>query len=200
MSAFPETSATLLVKLAAQATGEDESNWVRFADLYVPAIRDFARTHGDPSQADDIVQEVCVRLVAVFRGNRFQVREGTGNFRTYLAKTIRNTLYGVFRKEQARGAGRTVPLDEADLVDPGDSVTAALDLEWAVARHRAAVGHALTKTMLSKQSKAIYRAHVLEGRDIADVARTFGVSCNQVSQVKTRVGKMIAALEAEFGD
>ena len=37
MSAFPETPATLLVKLAAQVTGEDEANWVRFADLYVPA-------------------------------------------------------------------------------------------------------------------------------------------------------------------
>ncbi len=38
MSAFPETPATLLVKLAAQVTGEDEANWVRFADLYVPAL------------------------------------------------------------------------------------------------------------------------------------------------------------------
>ena len=31
MSVFPETPATLLVKLAAQVTGEDEANWVRFA-------------------------------------------------------------------------------------------------------------------------------------------------------------------------
>ena len=200
MSAFPETSATLLMKLAAQVTGEDEANWVRFADLYVPAIRDFARGHGDPSLVDDVVQEVLARLVEVFRGNRFQVREGEGNFRAYLAKMIRNELYGAFRKEQARGGGRTVPLDEADLVDPGESVTAALDLEWAAARHRAAVEHALTKTLLSKQNREIYRAYVLEERDIDDVARAFGVSRNQVSQVKTRVGKMVAALEAEFGD
>ena len=45
MSAFPETPATLLVKLAAQVTGEDEANWVRFADLYVPAIRSFAERY-----------------------------------------------------------------------------------------------------------------------------------------------------------
>lgn len=200
MSAFPETSATLLVKLAAQVTGEDEANWMRFADLYVPAMRDFARGHGDPSQADDVVQEVLARLVAVFRGNRFQVRDGVGNFRTYLATMIRNELYAAFRKEQARGGGRTVPLDEADLVDSGESVTAALDLEWAAARHRAAVEHALTKTLLSKQNREIYRAYVLEERDIDDVARAFGVPRNQVSQVKTRVGRMIAALEAELGD
>ena len=200
MSAFPETSATLLVKLAAQVTGEDEANWMRFADLYVPAMRDFARGHGDPSQADDVVQEVMARLVALFRGNRFQVRDGVGNFRAYLATMIRNELYAAFRKEQARGGGRTVPLDEADLVDSGESVTAALDLEWAAARHRAAVEHALTKTLLSKQNREIYRAYVLEERDIDDVARAFGVPRNQVSQVKTRVGRMIAALEAELGD
>ena len=200
MSAFPETSATLLVKLAAQVTGEDEANWMRFADLYVPAMRDFARGHGDPSQADDVVQEVLARLVALFRGNRFQVRDGVGNFRAYLATMIRNELYAAFRSEQARGGGRTVPLDEADLVDSGESVTAALDLEWAAARHRAAVEHALTKTLLSKQNREIYRAYVLEERDIDDVARAFGVPRNQVSQVKTRVGRMIAALEAELGD
>ena len=200
MSAFPETSATLLVKLAAQVTGEDEANWMRFADLYVPAMRDFARGHGDPSQADDVVQEVLARLVALLRGNRFQVRDGVGNFRAYLATMIRNELYAAFRKEQARGGGRTVPLDEADLVDSGESVTAALDLEWAAARHRAAVEHALTKTLLSKQNREIYRAYVLEERDIDDVARAFGVPRNQVSQVKTRVGRMIAALEAELGD
>lgn len=200
MSAFPETSATLLMKLAAQVTGEDEANWVRFADLYVPAIRDFARGHGDPSQADDVVQDVLARLVQVFRNNRFQVRDGVGNFRAYLATMIRNELYAAFRRERARGAGRIVPLDEADLVESGDSVTAALDLEWAASRHRAAVEHALTKTMLSKQNKEIYRAYVLEDRDIDDVARAFGVPRNQVSQVKTRVGKLIAALEAEFGD
>ena len=200
MSAFPETSATLLVKLAAQVTGEDEANWMRFADLYVPAMRDFARGHGDPSQADDVVQEVLARLVALFRSNRFQVRDGVGNFRAYLATMIRNELYAAFRKEQARGGGRTVPLDEADLVDSGESVTAALDLEWAAARHRAAVEHALTKTLLSKQNREIYRAYVLEERDIDDVARAFGVPRNQVSQVKTRVGRMIAALEAELGD
>lgn len=200
MSAFPETSATLLVKLAAQVTGEDEANWMRFADLYVPAMRDFARGHGDPSQADDVVQEVLARLVALFRGNRFQVRDGVGNFRAYLATMIRNELYAAFRKEQARGGGRTVPLDEADLVDSGESVTAALDLEWAAARHRAAVEHAITKTLLSKQNREIYRAYVLEERDIDDVARAFGVPRNQVSQVKTRVGRMIAALEAELGD
>ncbi len=200
MASFPETPATLLVKLAAQVTGEDEANWVRFADLYVPAIRSFAEQHGDGRDADDIVQEVLAGLVQILRGGRFTVREGVGNFRSYLAKMIRSRLYMAYRREKARGLGATVPIDEVEIAVPADSVTAALDLEWAAARHRAAVEHALTKTLLSEQNRAIYRAYVLEERPIGDVAKAFGVTRNQVSQVKVRVGRMIAALEAEFGD
>lgn len=200
MSAFPETSATLLAKLAAQVTGEDEANWVRFADLYVPAMRDFARSRGD-CDADDIVQEVLAGLVAVFRGNhRFSVREGKGNFRAYLAKMIRSKLYMAYRRERSRGLGRTVEIDDAELSVPADSVTAGLDAEWAAARHRAAVEHVLTKTLVSDLNKNLYRAYVLEERPIDEVVRLFGVTRNQVSQAKTRIGRMVDAIEAEFGD
>ena len=199
MSAFPETSATLLAKLAAQVTGEDEANWVRFADLYVPAMRDFARSRGD-CDADDIVQEVLAGLVAVFRGNRFSIREGKGNFRAYLAKMIRNRLYMAYRRERSRGLGRTVEIDDAEVSVPADSVTAGLDAEWVAARHRAAVEHVLTKTLVSDLNKNLYRAYVLEERPINEVVRLFGVTRNQVSQAKTRIGRMVDAIEAEFGD
>ena len=194
MSAFPETSATLLAKLAAQVTGEDEANWVRFADLYVPAMRDFARSRGD-CDADDIVQEVLAGLVAVFRGNRFSIREGKGNFRAYLAKMIRNRLYMAYRRERSRGLGRTVEIDDAEVSVPADSVTAGLDAEWVAARHRAAVEHVLTKTLVSDLNKNLYRAYVLEERPINEVVRLFGVTRNQVSQAKTRIGRMVAAIE-----
>ena len=122
MSAFPETPATLLVKLAAQVTGEDEANWVRFADLYVPAIREFARRRGDGRDVDDVVQEVLAGLVRIFRGNKFTVREGKGNFRAYLAKMIRSQLYMAYRREKARGLGLNVPLDDVEPSVPADSV------------------------------------------------------------------------------
>ncbi len=195
MSAFPETPATLLVKLAAQVTGEDEANWTRFVDLYVPAIRDFARHRGDGRDVDDIVQEVLVGLVRVLRGNNFSVREGKGNFRAYLAKMIRSQLYMAYRHEKARGLGLNVPIDEVEPSVPADVVTAAIDAEWAAARHRAAVEHVLTKTLVSDLNKRLYRAYVLEERPIDEVARMFNVTRNQVSQAKMRIGRMVAAIE-----
>ena len=195
MSAFPETSATLLSKLAAQITGEDEANWARFVDLYVPAIRDFARHRGDGRDVDDVVQEVLAGLVRVLRSGSFSVREGKGNFRAYLAKMIRSQLYMAYRREKARGLGLNVPLDDVQPSVSSQSVTAAIDAEWAAARHRAAVEHVLTKTLVSDLNKRLYRAYVLNDRPIDEVAREFGVTRNQVSQAKVRIGRMVAAIE-----
>ena len=195
MSAFPETSATLLSKLAAQITGEDEANWARFVDLYVPAIRDFARHRGDGRDVDDVVQEVLAGLVRVLRSGSFSVREGKGNFRAYLAKMIRSQLYMAYRREKARGLGLNVPLDDVQPSVSSESVTTAIDAEWAAARHRAAVEHVLTKTLVSDLNKRLYRAYVLDDRPIDEVAREFGVTRNQVSQAKVRIGRMVAAIE-----
>lgn len=195
MSAFPETSATLLSKLAAQITGEDEANWARFVDLYVPAIRDFARHRGDGRDVDDVVQEVLAGLVRVLRSGSFSVREGKGNFRAYLAKMIRSQLYMAYRREKARGLGLNVPLDDVQPSVSSQSVTAAIDAEWAAARHRTAVEHVLTKTLVSDLNKRLYRAYVLDDRPIDEVAREFGVTRNQVSQAKVRIGRMVAAIE-----
>lgn len=199
MSAFPETSVTLLRKLAAQVTGEDESNWVRFADLYMPAIRDFVRGRATGVDPDDIVQEVLTRLVEVFRKQQFAVREGVGNFRAYLATMIRNQLYMTLRKAQSRGEGRSVPIDDVEIAVSDSQLEQGLDLEWAASRHRAAVEHVLTKTLVSPLNKSLYRAFVLEERPIDEVAKAFGVTRNQVSQAKVRIGRMIEAIESEIG-
>ena len=58
----------------------------------------------------------------------------------------------------------------------------------------------MTKTLVSDLNKNLYRAYVLEERPIDEVVRLFGVTRNQVSQAKTRIGRMVDAIEAEFGD
>ena len=63
------------------------------------------------------------------------------------------------------------------------------------ARHRAAEEHVLTKTRVSDLNKRLYRSYVIEERPIDEVAREFGVTRNQVSQTKTRIGRMVAAIE-----
>ena len=202
MSAFPDTPVTLLARIAAQVTGkDDEAAWVRLFELYEPAIRKFAEYQGGGSESEDVAQEIFLKLVEVLRGGKYSAE--AGKFRSYLATLIRRELVDRWRKRQARGGDANVSMDNEDagIVPAVDSETAAIiDAKWRLARHEAAVEHALTKTALAQRSKDVYRAYVLEERPIDEVAARFGIPNNSVSQIKTRVEKMIAAIEAEYKD
>ena len=76
MSAFPDTPKTLLSRMAAQVTGESEASWVRFFDLYQPVIRKFAEYVGAKAEAEDITQDVFVKLVEVFRKGAYKPDRG----------------------------------------------------------------------------------------------------------------------------
>ncbi len=169
-----------------------------WCEILPPMLAD---ERGLEADSDDVVQEIFMRLVAVLRDGRVRIGGDAGRFRRYLATLVRNELISRWRKNAARGAGVSVSLDDPSSgVEPSvdSDVAAVVDAKWRLARHRAAVEWALTKTALSAQSKAVYRAYALDGRLIGEVAAEFGIPRNSVSQIKTRVERMVAAIEAEF--
>jgi len=198
---FVKTQVTLLQNLAAEKAGEDEATWTLFVELYYPAMVAFAKGIGGNENAEDVVQDVFVKLVKVLRESKYERLPGK-SFRAYVKTLIRNQLHDLYRREKARGYGRLTPLTEAiteDVAAEEKELGAQMDLEWAKACQESAVAHVLEKTALSKQNKEIYREYAVRGRPIGEVAREFGVSKNLVSQIKTRVDKMVAAVAAEYG-
>jgi RNA polymerase sigma factor (sigma-70 family) len=202
MANFPDTPITVLARIAAEHTGErDEAAWARLFELYAPAIRAFAAEHGGIGEEEDVAQEIFMRLVEVLRGGRVKIGEDAVKFRCYLATLIRNELIDRWRRRNTRGGDNLVCIDDPSIEAQlsVDSETAAvIDTKWRLARRAAAVEWALSKTAFSKQSKAVYRAYVLDERPIDEVSAMFGIPRNSVSQIKTRVERMIAAIEAEF--
>jgi len=197
---FGETSVTLLNRIAMEKTGEDEAAWVRFWDLYQGAMVMFAKSIGAGENAEDIVQDVLVKLVDVLKHGGYERQDGS-RFRSYLKTLIRRQLIDAFRREKVRGLGRNVELTEEiteDVAAASVEVGSELDAEWVAACRDAAIEHVLTKTALSAQSKAVYRAYALEGRPIGDVAKEFGLSRNSVSQIKTRIDRMVQSRIAEY--
>lgn len=197
MSAFPETSMTLLKKIAVQVTGEREAAWVRFFGLYEPAIKRFVAWHDSSHDPDDVVQDIFLKLVSVVQSGGYD--SSKGSFRAFLATMIRRHLVSLYRKDQARGAGLHVDIDD---VEPSVSADVAeqIDLKWCMARHQSAIEHVLTKTAISAQSRDIYRAYVEEGRSLDEVAAQFGVAKAVIYKIKSRVEQMAAIIEEEFAD
>ena len=199
MSVFPVTSLTLMQKLAAAIPGEDEASWIRFFNLYRPAMRRFVEYNDKVHDPDDVIQDVFVKLVEILRARKFDPKRA--HFRSFLATVIRRQLVSLYRRDQARGGDGNLPLEDFEdtLSTPAEQGT-GMDLKWAKAVHDAAVEHVLTKTALSTQSKAVYRALVLEERPLADVARAFGMTKGNVAKIKFRVENMISVVESELSE
>lgn len=200
MSKIPDTPVTLIARMAAQVTGEDEAMWVKFFELYQPVIRHFAEFAGARSDTDDVVQDVMVKLVEVFRSGTY--RPEKGRFRAFLATITRREVINRWQKAQVRAADRHVSLNRTTAQEIAVQPEAAtmLDAKWRLAQHAAAVEHVLTRTALAQRSKDVYRAYVLEEKPIGEVAKEFGIPRNTVSQIKTRVDAMIADFEAMLRD
>ena len=199
MSLFPPTSLTLLHKLAVEVTGGSEASWVRFFDLYTPAIRRFVEWNDHVHDPDDVVQEVYLKLVEIIRAGKYNPDKA--RFRTFLALLIRRQLITLYRQDQARHVADRCSIDDLteELSVPSDQ-REKIDLDWAKAKHEAAVEHVLTKVAMKAQSREIYRAYVIEERSVEDVATTFGVTPDIIYKVKNRVNKMIEAVEAEYAE
>ena len=205
-ASFPLTSVTLIAKIKQLSPGEDSSAWVRFWNSYSLAIRQFAAMKGGEANADDIVMTVLGKLVDVLRTGQYSPEKG--RFHSYLATMIVNEVHMAHRKEMARAGDRRVSLDAGgedesssalmDTLAAPEESPETIDADWRQAVLKSAVEHVLTKTALSDRDRKVYRAYALEGRDIADVAKEFGLSRNSVSQIKSRIDKRIVAVGKEL--
>ena len=197
---IPDTPKTLLRKIAEYANGDDAAEWVRFAELYTPVIRQFIVARGDvvPADADDMVQEIFVRLVDVLWAGTY--RPEKGRFRAYLGTMVRRLLIDRHRRALARGAGREIPADDVELLTETPDAAEYVDQRLNAARHAAAVEHVLSRTMLDARTVAAYRAYALDGEPPDAVAARLGITLNALRQIKYRVGRMIAAVEAQYGE
>ena len=188
---IPETPKTLLDELSRQ--GElDELKWRQFDDIYRPVVSFFIqqRFAALSTEADDIVQDTMVRLVAVLREGKY--RRDRSRFRTYLAALVHNCCIDQMRTAARR---REVPIDSVNLGDISagrDSRDAFshLDRQWAEACYSAARRHVLEHVPIDPLHKKIFLESE-QGRTSNDIARENGVSPAAVRQIKHRVSNLI---------
>lgn len=203
---FPDTPQTLLRKIAEYANGDDASEWARFVELYEPVIRIYITQFGDAgaADADDIVQDIFIKLVKVLRNGEYKREKG--RFRNYLAAMVRRLLIDRYRRETARpgmawansatmGGPQSLSAAADDI--PSDSLdpAAIVDMRLRIARHQSAVEHVLSHTMLEPRTVAAYREYAIEGQPAAEVAARHGMTVNNLRQLKHRLDRMIAAVE-----
>ena len=205
---IPDTPQTLLRKIAEYAQGDDAAEWSKFVELYEPVIRLYIAQSGtaSASDADDIVQDIFVKLVNVLRNGEYKREKG--RFRNYLATMVRRLLIDRHRREMARPgrAASTKPPQEGsqsiesadDLPSPCPDPAAIVDMRLALARHAAAVEHVLSRTMIERRTVAAYREYAIDGQPAVEVAARHGMTVNNLRQLKHRIDRMISAVEEQY--
>ena len=122
---------------------------------------------------------------------------------------IVNEVHMAHRKDVVRQQDKSIPIDAPVGGDEGGKTVAdtlaaqngspeALDEDWRKAVLASAREHVLMHTALSDRDRQVYRAYAMEGEDIGEVAKKFGLSRNSVSQIKTRIEKRIVAAGREM--
>ena len=180
----PLTSQSLLLEL--QDPGNAQA-WEEFHQRYAPMIRGWCR-QWFPREADDMVQEVFVRLTTCLR--TFEYQPGKGRFRGYLKTITHNLMAKLNRDFFARLDADQNEIECAEAsADLAARLAAEFDLELLeIAKDR-------VRGRVQPQTWAAYLATAEEQQKPADVARQLGMRVGTVFQAKHCV---IAQLRREI--
>lgn len=170
------TSPTLLERLKSHEDGA----WNWFVDLYTPLLYTWAkRCCTDHSDAADLVQETLVTLLQTIP--HFE-RQRKGSFRRWLHVLLLNKQRDYYRRQQIHQhalAQRPTPESSPDV--------AVIISEQEYGQVLSQQALRLLQAEFEPSTWQAGWATLVQGRDVAEVARELGISANAVYVAKCRV-------------
>jgi RNA polymerase sigma factor (sigma-70 family) len=183
-----ETTRSSVLKAVADT--ENEAAWNRFFDLYAGFVYSIARSKGlKPEDADDIVQIVftdLARTMPTFRYDRAK-----GKFRSYLAGLVSWRVM-----DRLRSGKRDAEL-KADFLEEVKSAGADGDDAFAEREWQAAAMEEALRRMrpdVSPEHYAAFIASAVEGQDTETVMRLYGLSRDNLYQIRTRLTEKLRGM------
>ena len=190
MAAIPPTSVTLLNDISGDATSV---RWTEFHNKYAGAMRAFLQAKFPVVEADDVIQETLVALVRCLPRYRY-VPDEHGYFHNYLMGIVKHKAEDALRRQAAHEKlkdrlGKEQEGQARPFPTPDDG---AEEATWRNAVKETALQQLLADDSITPSTREIFRHVAIEHEKPADVARQFGVTRNNVDQIKAR---MIARLK-----
>lgn len=180
----PTTRPSLLARLADPA---DQMGWSEFVRVYGPLVFRYARRALPDAEAQDVTQNVFVRVLTGLRGGGY--RPDRGRFRDWLGAVVRNELRRHWQMPAGAAAVPPDVLDAANAAPPADP-------EWVDAfyAHLLAEALAACRGRFEADTWAAFTGVWVEDTPAAAVAARFGRPVEWVYVAKSRC---LAAVEAE---
>jgi len=203
-NAWSSTRATLLLRLK---DWQNHASWQEFFDLYGKLIFSVASKAGlTYPEAEEVVQETMLSVAKHMPGFKYDPR--IGSFKAWLLNLTRWRINDQFRKRSPAmadhrrlGESTTGPCAVERVVDPASQ---NLDAVWLVEweKHLLATALIRLKIRCDPEKYQMFDLYVNQAWPSEKVAKTFGVTPDQVYLVKHRLTEMIkievARLEKEM--
>ena len=165
----------LSIEAIERMTGDQDRRISEAVEQQRGRLRNFIRSRvPDPSDAEDILQDVFYELVAAYR-----LAKPIEQLGAWLFRVARNRIIDRFRKQKPEasrvggGAGDENPLSLEELLPSSDAGP-----EGAFARNMLLdeIGEALAE--LPPEQREVFIANEIEGRTFAEIAAETGTSIN----------------------
>jgi len=188
----PTTSITLL---SALSNSVDSVRWTEFFRVYEPAMRGFLHDRFPSVEPEDAMQETLVALTRALPDYRYTPDE-KGHFRNYLMGILRHKAADLLKKStrQSELCSRVRNEQVAfgrNVAPPQPSEENDEEILWQQHLLEAAIDQLLADERITPTTREIFR-HVALLHETPDaVAAQFGVTRNNVDQIKKRlIGKL----------
>ncbi len=175
-----ETTRSSVLKAVAD-TG-NEAAWQRLFDLYAGFVYSIARSKGlNVEDADDIVQVVFTDLARNLPSFRYDRTKG--RFRSYLSALVNWRVMDRLKSGKRDVELKAGFLEEAKATTPEDDSFA--EQEWQAAAMEEALRR--IKPEVKPEHYAAFVASAVEGQDTDTVTRLYGISRDNLYQIRTRL-------------
>lgn len=188
---FPQTRPSLLA--AVQKT-KGHLTWREFFDRYAPAVYRVARLRGvAPNDADDIVQEVMMSIIACI--TNFHYDRDRGRFRDWVRRITENKIINL------RRVRRPASMPDAaleDYVQDENNIEFLWEKEWQLQDLRYCVDQVAAE--ISPRRLQAFQMYVLEGVSAEETGRQLGMKVGYVYVTRNQVLNLIRKQMQKLND
>lgn len=185
MSTIPTTSITLLKDLS---NGSPSVRWTDFYHRYEEPMRAFLRTRFPSVEADDILQETLLALMKALP-NYVYTPDAHGHFRNYLIGIVKHKAEDALHRQSREAKLRNELREQPNRPEPEDA-------SWKDDVLQVALDQLMADTTISPRTHEVFRQVALQHEPAETVAERFGLTANNVYQIKKRQIERLSALVA----
>lgn len=196
MATIPKTSVALL-----RAISEDSNSarWNDFYDRYQPVMEAYLKAAFPSVEQEDVIQETMVVFIDKVRNYEYDP-DNKGLFRNYLIGILKFKAIEALKRRKREADNREEYKNDPTAEVDADREKAEREREeWRKTVGAMAIRELFNDKSITTQNKEIFRRVAIRGESAAYVAEAFGVTRNNVDQIKARLTQKLRDIIISMG-